>query len=121
MNELRPSPYVASVRPHELFDSKRHISFGNIFTERTMSPLEAEIESITNGAGMPDRVDQGWMAFAGAKALETVYQLIGADLGSLLPGTGRCGIQGDNAALPVGRIDLYASREEFFLGLCRER
>ncbi len=114
-----PSPFVASVRPSNVFDPECHVAFGDLFLEKFMSPLADEIKEITTGLGMPDRADQGWITLVGPEAAETVCRLMGVNIDFLSPGTGRCGMQVEPEALPGGQMDLYVGQDKISLGLPR--
>ncbi|QEN08297.1 hypothetical protein EXM22_09960 [Oceanispirochaeta crateris] len=89
---IQPSPFIASILPNEGFDPVRHIAFGEVFLEKYMSGAEDEKLALTQGAGLPDRGDQGWVSIIG-KQFEYQVEKWSADrFAGLKPGHGICGI-----------------------------
>ena len=76
---MKPSPFIASVDPNQQFDPDLHVSFGDIFVARNMSPLQESLDAITQGVGLPDRADQGGVALRGADVGTLVHLIVDAD------------------------------------------
>lgn len=119
MKRLKPSPYVASVRPNENFEPKEHVAFGSIFLERNMSPANEEAASILKGSGMPDRADQGWIVVTGNDLMKAASTLLAAKAENLKPDEGFCGLKVTAPDFPEGLIDLYIEKDKICIGLSR--
>ena len=119
MQTPKPSPLIASVHPDKAFDRERHVTFGNVFMEHSMEPLEDEINAITQRVGMPDRADQGWISLVGAEVSEISWRLFSLAGGPLSPGSGNCRIKAGTMVIPGCTIDLYAGQGDVHIGLSR--
>lgn len=87
---MKPSPFIASVDPNQQFDPDRHVPFGDIFVAKNMSPLQDSLDAITQGAGLPDRADQGWVELRGADVGTFVHIILDADEIEFVEGSGIC-------------------------------
>jgi len=119
MQYLKPSPLVASVLPGQIFDPEHNIAFGKIFLEYSMSPLADEIKALSDGIGMPDRADQGWISLAGPGVPEVLHGIFGLDISNIITGKGICGITADAISMPDVNMDIYFGQEVALIGLSR--
>ncbi len=112
---IEPTPFIASVVPDETFDPERHVAFEDVFLEKIMSTLEEEVAAITQGAGLPDRGDQGWIILTGDDAVEAAFRLVERDPETVRSGTGLCGV----SAREDTQVDLYFGEEQVCIGTSR--
>jgi glycine cleavage system aminomethyltransferase T len=115
---IQPSPFIASILPNEGFDPLRHIAFGDVFLEKYMSKGEDEKLALTQGAGLPDRGDQGWVSITGEQFEFQLEKWFDSKYPGLIPGHGICGIT--ITEICDDPIDIYCdSNRQFYINAPR--
>lgn len=84
-----------------------------------MSPRQDSLDAITQGSGLPDRADQGWVALRGADVGALVHLILDADDTEFAEGSGICATR-----LSVGeesdyKVDVFFGNGVVWIGASR--
>ena len=116
---MKPSPFIASVDPNQQFDPDRHVPFGDIFVAKNMSPLQDSLDAMPQGAGLPDRADQGWVVLRGVDVGILVHLILDADDIEFSEGSGICATRLSVGEETDDKIDVYFGNDMAWIGASR--